>query len=337
MVVTALGLKREKKALGYSVGEVKGEQLTETPQLNVLNSLQGKVSGVRISQMNGNVGSSVNIIIRGAKSLSNDNQPLFVIDGVPVSNTATNLYNGADMGNAISDLNPDDVESISVLKGASAAALYGSRAGNGVILITTRSGLKGKKGIGVSVNSSVVFDVLTDVYPYQTKFGSGKAGAHILETAENESWGSQLDVGEKWVLWNSNGVAVPLVSYPNRIQNFMRTGYSLTNNVAVEGNNKNGYFRLSVGDMRNIGMIPNTNLNRNTINLNTQYKLSDKFSVTANINWNETGSDNRPNVTGDDRNDVVRSLYEKGAQVNILDLKILDTRNGGVTATCKRV
>ncbi|MEK7718236.1 MAG: SusC/RagA family TonB-linked outer membrane protein [Bacteroidota bacterium] len=321
VVVTALGLKREKKALGYSVGEVKGEQLTETPQLNVLNSLQGKVSGVRISQMNGNVGSSVNIIIRGAKSLSNDNQPLFVIDGVPVSNTATNLYNGADMGNAISDLNPDDVESISVLKGASAAALYGSRAGNGVILITTRSGLKGKKGIGVSVNSSVVFDVLTDVYPYQTKFGSGKAGAHILETAENESWGSQLDVGEKWVLLNSNGVAVPLVSYPNRIQNFMRTGYSLTNNVAVEGNNKNGYFRLSVGDMRNIGMIPNTNLNRNTINLNTQYKLSDKFSVTANINWNETGSDNRPNVTGDDRNDVVRSLYEKGAQVNILDLK----------------
>lgn len=321
VVVTALGLKREKKALGYSVGEVKGEQLTETPQLNVLNSLQGKVSGVRISQMNGNVGSSVNIIIRGAKSLSNDNQPLFVIDGVPVSNTATNLYNGADMGNAISDLNPDDVESISVLKGASAAALYGSRAGNGVILITTRSGLKGKKGIGVSVNSSVVFDVLTDVYPYQTKFGNGKAGAHILEAAENESWGSQLDIGEKWVLWNSNGVAVPLVSYPNRIQNFMRTGYSLTNNVAVDGNNKNGYFRLSVGDMRNIGMIPNTNLKRNTINLNTQYKLSDKFSVTANINWNETGSDNRPNVTGDDRSDIVRSLYEKGAQVNILDLK----------------
>lgn len=321
VVVTALGLKREKKALGYSVAEVKGELLTETPQVNVLTALQGKVPGVRISQMNGNVGSSVNIIIRGAKSLSNDNQPLFVIDGVPVSNTSTNLYNGADMGNAISDLNPDDVESISVLKGASAAALYGSRAGNGVILITTRSGVKGKKGIGVSVNSSIVFDVLTDVYPYQTRFGSGKAGAHILEQAENESWGSQLDVGEKWVLWNSNGVAVPLVSYKNRIQDFMRTGYTVTNNVAVDGNNKNGYFRLSVGDMRNVGMIPNTDLKRSTINLNAQYKLSDKLSVTANFNWNETGSGNRPNVTGDDRNDVVRSLYEKGAQVNINDLK----------------
>ena len=321
VVVTALGLKREKKALGYSVGEVKGEDLTETPQVNVLNALQGKVSGVRISQMNGNVGSSVSIIIRGAKSLSNDNQPLFVVDGVPVSNTMNNLYNGSDMGNAISDLNPDDVESVSVLKGASAAALYGSRAGNGVILITTRSGLKGRKGIGVSVNSSTVFDIITDIYPYQTRFGSGKAGAHTLEQAENESWGSQLDVGENWVQWNSNGVAVPLVSYPNRIKDFMRQGYTLTNNVAVDGNNSNGFFRLSVGDMKNIGMIPNTDLKRSTINLNTQYKLSDRLSVTANINWNETGSSNCPNITGDNRNDIVRSLYEKGAQVNILDLK----------------
>lgn len=321
VVVTALGIKRDKKALGYSVGEVKGEILTETPQNNVLNALQGKVSGVRISQMNGTVGASVNIIIRGAKSLSNDNQPLFVVDGVPVSNTSTNLYNGADMGNSISDLNPDDIESVSVLKGASAAALYGSRAGNGVILITTRSGAKGKKGVGVSANSSVVFDVLTDVYPYQTRFGSGKAGAHILEEAENESWGAQLDKGELWAQWNSNGVKVPLVSYKNRIQDFMRTGYTVTNNVAVDGNNKNGYFRLSVGDMRNVGMIPNTDLNRSSINLNTQYKLSEKLSVTANINWNESGSANRTNVTGDDRNDVVRSLYEKGAQVNIMDLK----------------
>ncbi len=320
VVVTALGMKREKKALGYSVAEVKGELLTETPQMNVLTGLQGKVAGVRISQMNGNAGASVNIIIRGAKSLSNDNQPLFVIDGVPVANTSTNLYNGADMGNAISDLNPDDVESVSVLKGASAAALYGSRAGNGVVLITTRSGAKGKKGLGVSFNSSTVFDIMTDVYPYQTRFGSGKAGAHILEQAENESWGSQLDVGEKWVLWNTTE-PVSLVSYKNRIQDFMRTGYTLTNNIAVDGNNENGYFRLSLGDMRNQGMIPNTNLLRSTVNLNTLYKLSDKLSVTANFNWNETSSDNRPNVTGDDRNDVVRSLYEKGAQVNINDLK----------------
>ena len=321
VVVTALGIKREKKALGYSVGEVKGEMLTETPQPSILNSLQGKVSGVRISQMDGTVGSSVNIIIRGAKSLSNDNQPLFVIDGVPVANNLNNYYQGADMGNAISDLNPDDVESVSVLKGASAAALYGSRAGNGVILITTKASAKGKNGIGVSVNSSVVFDVPYDYYPYQSQFGTGKAGAHVFSEGDNETWGSQLDKGEEWVQWNTNGVKKPLVSYKNRIQDFMRTGSTYTNNVSVNGNSDKGYFRLSVGDMRNTGMIPNTDMNRSTINLNTMYKLSEKLSVTANINWNESGSGNRPNINGDDRSDVIRSLYEKGAQVNILELK----------------
>jgi TonB-linked SusC/RagA family outer membrane protein len=321
VVITALGIKREKKALGYSVGEVKGELLTETPQTNVLNSLQGKVSGVRISQMDGTVGSSVNIIIRGAKSLSNDNQPLFVIDGVPVANNVNNYYQGADLGNAISDLNPDDVESVSVLKGASAAALYGSRAGNGVILITTKASAKGNKGIGVSVNSSVVFDKPYDYYPYQSQFGTGKAGAHLFSEGDNETWGSQLDKGEMWAQWNTNGIAAPLKSYKNRIQDFMRTGSTYTNNVSVNGSSDKGYFRLSVGDMRNTGMIPNTDMTRSTINLNTMYKLSDKVSVTANINWNETGSGNRPNINGDDRSDVIRSLYEKGAQVNINDLK----------------
>ena len=116
------------------------------------------------------------------------------------------------MGNAISDLNPDDVESVSVLKGASAAALYGSRAGNGVILITTKSSSKGKNGIGVSVNSSVVFDVPYDYYPYQSKFGTGKAGAHVFSEGDNETWGSQLDKGEEWVQWNTNGVKKPLAS-----------------------------------------------------------------------------------------------------------------------------
>lgn len=321
VVVTALGLKREKKALGYSVGEVKGKDLTETTQGNVINALAGKVSGVRIAQMDGTVGSSVNIIIRGATSLSTDNQPLFVIDGVPVMNQMNNYYQGADLGNAISDLNPDDIESVSVLKGASAAALYGSRAGNGVILITTRSTTKGKKGIGVSVNSSTAFDVPYDFYPYQTKFATGKAGAHIFEEGENETWGSQLDVGEMWVQWNSNGEKIPLVSYKNKVQDFMQQGYTLTNNIAFDGSNEKGFFRLSVGDMRNQGMIPNTDLKRTTINLNTLYKLSDKLSVTVNFNWNESGSGNRPNINGDDRNDIVRSLYEKGAQVNIMDLK----------------
>lgn len=321
VVVTALGLKREKKALGYSVGEVKGSDLTETSQGNVLNALAGKISGVKINQMDGTTGSTVNMIIRGATSLNNDNQPLFVIDGVPVKNQLNNYYQGADLGNAISDINPDDIESVSVLKGASAAALYGSRAGNGVVLITTRSGQGVQKGIGVSFSTTNVLEVPYHYMPVQNKFSSGKAGAHAFEEGENESWGAQLDAGENWVQWNSNGVAVPLVSYPDRMKDFFKNGFTTTNNVAVEGNYNKGFFRLSAGDMRNTSIIPNTDLNRSTLNLNTGYNLNDNLKVTANFNWTESGSGNRPNINGDDRNDVVRSLYEMGSQVNVLDLK----------------
>lgn len=321
VVVTALGLKRDKKALGYSVGEVKGDNLTETSQTNVLNALQGKVSGVKINQMDGTSGSSVSMIIRGATSLNNDNQPLFVIDGIPVKNQLNNYFQGADFGNQISDLNPDDIESVSVLKGASAAALYGSRAGNGVVLITTRSGAAGRKGIGVTFSTTNVFEIPYHYFPVQNKFGSGKAGAHLLEEPENETWGAQLDVGEMWVLWNSNGQKVPLVSYPNRFKDFFQTGFTTTNNIGVEGNYEKGFFRLSVGDMRNQGIIPNVDLNRSTISLNSGYNLTSKLSVSAMFNWAESGSGNRPNVDGDDRNDIVRSLTETGAQVNILDLK----------------
>ncbi len=321
VIVTALGLKREKKALGYSVGEVKGENLTETSQGNVLNALAGKVSGVKINQVDGTTGSTVNMVIRGTTSLNNDNQPLFVIDGVPVKNQLNNYYEGADMGNAISDLNPDDIESISVLKGASAAALYGSRAGNGVVLITTRSGEKGRRGIGVSFSTTNVLEIPYHYVPVQNKFASGKAGAHTFEESENESWGAQLDVGEKWVQWNSDGKEVPLVSYPDRFKDFFQLGFTTTNNIAVEGNYDRGFFRLSAGDMRNNSIIPNTDLNRTTINLNTGYNITNKIKVSANFNWTESSSDNRPNINGDDRNDIVRSVYETGAQVNILDLK----------------
>ena len=186
--------------------------------------MAGKVAGVQISQMGGGVGSSVSMVIRGANSLNGDNQPLFVIDGVPVANKLSNGFGGADMGNPISDINPNDIASVSILKGPSAAALYGSRAGKGVVLITTKSGEGVKKGIGVSLNTSVVADVALQYVQVQNKFGSGKTGAHILEEPENESWGAALDKGEQWALWNSNGQKVPLVSYPNRFKDFFQTG-----------------------------------------------------------------------------------------------------------------
>ena len=319
-VVTALGIKRDKRSLGYSVGTVDGAALTQTPQSNVLNAMAGKVAGVQISQMGGGAGSTVSMVIRGGGSLNNDNQPLFVIDGVPVANKISNGFAGADMGNPISDINPNDIASVSILKGASAAALYGSRAGNGVVLITTKSGAAGKKGIGVSLNTAVVLDIPMQYVAVQNKFGSGKTGAAVLEEPENESWGAALDKGEQWALWNTNGVKVPLVSYPNRFKDFFQTGVTNTNNVSINGNYDKGNFRLSAGNMTNKGIIPNTDLSRLTIALNTMYNLTDKLRASVNINVTESGSDNRP-IIDQSRNDAVRSVYETGAQVNINDLR----------------
>ncbi len=320
VVVTALGISREKMSLGYSIDEVKGEDLNNTPQENVLNSLSGKVAGVTISQMDGLIGSSVNMIIRGATSLNNDNQPLFVIDGVPVANSLNNFYKGADLGNAISDLNPNDIASVSVLKGPSAAALYGSRAGNGVVLITTKSGKGLRKGIGVDFNSAVTWDVPYKYIQYQTKFGPGKAGVHAFEESENENWGPPLDAGLMVVQWNSNGKPAPLVSYDNRLTDFYQTGITFTNNLSFSGNNQHGDFRISVGDVRNTAIVPNTDLTRKSISFNGSYNLTKKLKVQANIGVVESGSDNRPVVDGG-RNTVVRSVYEMSAHVNILDLK----------------
>lgn len=319
-VVTALGIKREKRSLGYSVGNVDGDALTETPQSNVLNALTGKVSGVQISQMGGAAGSSVNVVIRGANSLNGDNQPLFVIDGVPVANQLNNGFGGADMGNPISDINPNDIANISVLKGPSAAALYGSRAGNGVVLITTKSGTGAKKGIGVSFNTATVMDFPFRFVEVQNKFSSGKSGAHAFEEQENESWGVALDAGEQWVQWNTNGQPAPMVSYPNRFKDFFQKGWTNTNNAAVSGNYEKGNFRVSLGNMSNTGILPNTDLSRLTIGFNSTYNLTDRLRATAGVNITQSGSNNRPIIDGN-RTDAVRSLYETGAQVNILDLK----------------
>lgn len=327
VVVTALGITREKKSLGYSVGEVSGNELNETPQGNLLNAMAGKAAGVQVSQMYGLAGSSVNVIIRGASSLNTKNQPLFVIDGVPVSNGIDNNYKDADMGNAISDLNTEDIESMSILKGPSAAALYGSRAGNGVVLITTKSGKGIKKGIGVSFNTSYTLDNPYHFVPFQTMFASGKAGAHNLGETENESWGAILDGtypdSYQWdkSLLNNDGTSLqPLVAYPNRQQNFYRNGFSQSNNVAFEGNYDKANFRVSIGNMINEGILPNTDYSRKTIGVNGSFDLADNLKVSAAVNISEAGSDNRQNIsTG--RRDPSRSVLEMGVQVNILDLR----------------
>ena len=319
VIITALGISRDKKSLGYSIADVKGEDLNNTPQDNVLTSLSGKVAGVRISQMGGLAGSSVNVIIRGSTSLNSDNQPLFVIDGVPVANSLNNFYQGADMGNAISDINTEDIETISVLKGPSAAALYGSRAGNGVVLITTKTGSSSTKGIGVDFNTAVTFETPLKYIEYQTEFGPGKAGVHMFEESENESWGSRLD-GTPTIQWDTDGVAAPLLSYDNRLTDFFQTGSTYTNNISVNGNYDEGSFRLSIGDVRNTGVVPNTDFSRSSVGLNGSYNVTPKLKVQGSISVTESGSDNRIVVDGG-REDIVRSVYEMSAHVNILDLQ----------------
>src|SRR5690554_2315081 len=225
VVVTALGIKRAEKSLGYSVENVAGEELTRVAQENVLNSLSGKVAGVTLNSTGG-AGSSVSMVIRGATSLSSDNQPLFVIDGVPVANSLNNIGgfggdNRVDYGNAISDLDPNSIEDVSILKGPSAAALYGSRAGNGVVLITTKKAVD-KERMKVSFTSNTVFDVPYKFLEQQTRFASGplsyspesQGGSYILPSiAVGGNGGPELDRGYFAVQWNSpldaNGVRIP--------------------------------------------------------------------------------------------------------------------------------
>ena len=296
VVVTALGITRDQKSLGYSVGEVSGEDLTKVTQENVLDAMAGKVSGVQISSTGG-PGSSVSIIIRGATSLNSDNQPLFVIDGVPVANTLNNVSDlggvSVDYGNAISDLNPNDVESISILKGPSAAALYGSRAGNGVVMITTKSGAKKEKGIGVSFNTGVTFDKPYKFLPQQTRFTSGVFGLAMYDEAAGYWFGPETDTGVEAPQWEYNGKEKPLVSRPGKTEEFLNTGTTYNNNLSVFGNYDKGNFRLSLADMYSKGVVPNTDLHRKTVSLATSYNVTDDFRVSANINIIENGSDNR--------------------------------------------
>ncbi len=313
VVVTALGITRKEKSLGYSVGKVDGEELVRVVQENAINALAGKVSGVQVSSTGG-TGSSVSMIIRGANSLSNDNQPLFVIDGVPVVNTLNNVSgfgsdNRVDYGNAISDLNSDDIENISVLKGPSAAALYGSRAGNGVVLITTKSGKKAH-GVEVAVSSNTVFDRPYQYFPVQKQFANGIFSftpgdfppGYVLRINPADKMGCGIELDKEYfaVQWNSprdaNGVQVPteLVSYPDNVANFVQTGITTTNGVAVSSNSELYNFRIGVTNMTNRGIVPNSDLFRNNLTSSASVKVRQNITVSSNININRSWSNNRP-------------------------------------------
>ncbi|WP_154857901.1 SusC/RagA family TonB-linked outer membrane protein [Cyclobacterium xiamenense] len=327
VVVTALGVERETKALGYSVQAVDGDRFTEARETNVINSLSGRVAGVQITNSSSGVGGSSRVTIRGESSLNiNANQPLFVVDGVPISNNIVGSSGSGnqevDYGNPAGEINPDDIASMSILKGPAAAALYGSRAANGAILITTKSG-KNKRGLGVSINSNTTFDTPLRLPDWQDKYGQGNnglftfvngAGAGIADGVD-ESWGPLMDQGTLIPQFDSprdvagfrggdlNAPAgstitpTPWVSQPNNINDFFQTGLTLSNNISIASGNERSNFRFSWTNLDQKGTIPNTDLKRNTLAFNGMSQITDRLSITTAINYQNSESGNRPSIS----------------------------------------
>lgn len=333
VVVTALGISRQKKSLGYAVQELKGENLSEAKETNLVNALAGKIAGVRVTNSQGDMGSS-RIVIRGETSISGNNQPLFVVDGIPVDNSQLNSAGARDYANTISDINPNDIESISVLKGPNAAALYGSRAAAGVIIIKTKSG-KSKRGVGITFNSNAVLETLLTLPKYQDAFGQGSEGKFSyvdgkgagINDGVDESWGPKLD-GRLIPQFYSKGVAVPFVAHPNNVRDFFNTGYALTNGISIEDASDKIGYRLSYNNLKQVGIVPNSGQGKNSFALNTTLKLTPKVSISANANYSKLGSDNLPGTGGSRSTSTMLQFTWFGRQVDINQLKSYLDENG---------
>lgn len=328
VVVTALGIKKRERALGYATAQLTTADVSDVPQPNVLNALSARVPGVNVRSTGSDPGSSVMVTIRGQSSLTKDNQPLYVVDGIPVAPALQNPTAGIDgkqtidYGSPIADINADDIASITVLKGASAAALYGSRAGSGVILITTKSGAV-KKGLGISFNSTAVFDQAYLFPHFQHEYGTGD-WAGTTNTITGSSWGPRLDQGTKYPQWNSpldgNGkpIATDWVSYPDRVKDFFNTGHTFTNNLAVSKSGDAGSFRLSYGNMMNHGIVPNTDIKKNSLNFSGDYNIKKWLRINTNIAYANNQSDNRPSAYSES---VTSVIYKLAPNININDLR----------------
>ena len=338
VVVTALGIKREEKSLGFSVGRVAGDELTRVAQENVLNSMAGKVSGVTINSTGG-TGSTVSMVIRGATSMTTDNQPLFVIDGVPMSNTVNNVGgfgsdNRVDYGNAIADLDPESIADITILKGPSAAALYGTRAGNGVVLVTTKKA-QDNQGLKVTVTSNTVFDIPSRFLDVTSKFSSGffsyrpeDVGGGILppiSAGDGTGSGPETDKGYWAVQWgaplDANGVPIPteVVSYPNNIKNFINDyAYTTTNSAAISNGSGATNYRLGITNMEHGGLVPNSDLHKNSISLTASSKVRDNFTVSTDLNFSNSWAKNRP--ASNRGTNPLQWAYSTPANIDILKL-----------------
>ena len=364
VVVTALGISREKKSLGYSVQQIGGEELNTARETNFVSSMSGKISGVSIKQPN-TMGGSANIVIRGNASLLGNNQALFVVDGVPVDNSNTNTETqkigggGFDYGNAAMDINPDDIESISVLKGAAASALYGSRAANGVVLVTTKKGTR-NRGLGISLNSSVVMSKVDNstLPKYQKEYGGAygpyyddDSGYFLLSDIDGDgtddlvvpifddaSWGAKFDPDLMVVHWDAldplapnYGEKRPWVFPEHSIESLFKTGYKYTNNVAFDGGSDFGSFRLSYTNVDETSIMANSSIKRNTVNLAGILDLSDRLTVEANASYINMKAVGRFGTGYDDQNPM--QVFAQWHQTNVDVQRLMNNYKSPIDGT----
>ena len=320
VVVTALGMKRDKKALGYAMQELKGDELLSSREPNLANSLSGKVSGLQIVRSSNGVGGSSKIVLRGNSSLTGSNQPLIVVDGTPMDNFTGGVddvwgNSGADMGNGLSDINPEDIESMTVLKGASAAALYGSRAGNGVILITTKSGRK-NEGLGITVNAGITAESIFLKPDMQNSFGQGSVG--VYDNQSRLSWGPKAE-GQTVTDWL--GRQVPLQTYDN-IDAFFHTGTSFNEGVSFQQNVNGTSVFASINRSDDAGITPESKLNKTNVTLRATTFLdkAEKWKVDAKVNYINMNAHNRP-IQGVNPSNAFNTIYGLPRSLNVKEFK----------------
>ena len=348
VVVTALGIQREVKALGFSAQKIDEDDMSGSRESSVVNYLTGKVAGLQVTKSGTGAGGSTNVIIRGKSSIAGNNQPLYVVDGLPImmySNDSRGSGVGSadiDYGDSPGDINPQDVESMNVLKGPAATALYGARGANGVILITTKSGKHAKKGIGIEINSGVTFEVLSLIPNFQNEYGSGygddgyaSAGNVTIDgvkyqkpdNGDLDSWGAPLNAGlmipNWWTLPADGSIPkslgdcpitelVPFVAQPKgNVRSFFNTGVTFSNNVAMTSTNDKSSMRLSLGNTSTKGITPNHEVKRNNISFNGTTQVNKVLSFNGNLNYIRTEGEQRPR-TGYSASNPMDNLLKMG-------------------------
>ncbi len=323
VVVTAFGIEKDKKALGYSVTQVDGDKFTESRTANLGSALTGKIAGVNVSAPTTGAAGSSRVVIRGGSSLSGNDQPLYVINGVPMDNSNlgnAGMWGGNDNGDGLTAINPDDIENISVLKGNAASALYGSRASNGVILITTKTG-KGTKGLGVSFNSNYTVDRAIDLTDLQQIYGTGIDGVAPTSQTEaldvgNSSWGAKLGSGS---VVQFDGVSRPYAATGEGINDFYRNGSTFSNTLALSGGNQVGSFRFSASNLANNDIMPNSGFDRTTFNGNMNGKFG-KLEMVVSGQYSLEEAKNRPRLS-DSPGNANFTIITKAPNISYNDMR----------------